>query len=96
MSDAEVAAMLEQTRTMTMATIGPDGMPFPVQAMTAGADGVEDSASVRRHGFQRQGLAGFGQGLRIARWDVLAGLAQHLRTAAGVAAGPGLADWLAH
>ena len=39
-------------------------MPFPIQAMTAGADGVEDSASVRRHGLERQGLAGFGQGLR--------------------------------
>ena len=30
MTDAEIAAMLEQTRTMTMATIGPDGMPHLV------------------------------------------------------------------
>ena len=30
MSDEEVAAMLEQTRTMTMATIGSDGMPHLV------------------------------------------------------------------
>ena len=30
MTDAEVQAMLEQTRTMTMATIGPDGMPHLV------------------------------------------------------------------
>lgn len=39
MSDDEIATMLEQTRTMTMATIGPDGLPHLVAMWYGLVDG---------------------------------------------------------
>ena len=43
--------------------VGPDGIPFPLQAMTRGADGVEDRTAGYRCGLQGKRLGGLSQGL---------------------------------